>query len=81
MPAPSADSSSFVAQRQAAYASLFTPSQLDDLMAVYADDVVYSDYSWGAINMDKEAHTAFFKVRADPASLFPRSVCRCRLTS
>lgn len=62
MSIPSVEGDSFIARRQAAYAALFTPSQLDQLMTVYSDDVVYSDYSWGAIGMDKETHRSFLKV-------------------
>ena len=58
----SAPPDSFVTKRNEAYAALFIPESLEELLAVFSDDVVYSDFSWEALNMDKNALAPFYKV-------------------
>ena len=62
---PSVPASSPITKRHEAYTALFKPEKLDDLLSVFSDDITYSDYSWNALNMRKEAHAQFYKVSFD----------------
>ena len=66
---PSVPALSLITKRHEAYTALFKPETLEDLLSVFSDDITYSDYSWNALNMRKEAHAQFYKVGLDDPSV------------
>ena len=73
-PSLSPEPESFVSKRQNTYHALFArPEHLDNLMSAFSDDLVYSDYTWDLVGMNKGAFRAFCEVRGDrvPTLLLP----------